>query len=773
MSDSVTESSLNKVLFELNRTLDERDLDVLTLYLENKKQSGGGDILKIDKNGESSKRTLTVAYEETDAQERILAKKFFKFQNYFLRSSENGHKRNDLYALDTNKIILSNFEPNEEDLVVQMYAEYLLPDNSVIDVECMQMISNSFCITFQDKIDFERLNLRYNKKQKLRNRQIQLLNAFKTDTLIIGKKSGKIPEIDNVYNKLHENFPSTLKSDMKPFMFIEKTGKFIVCQFEDSNIELLAKIILKEKKFIFDQCLNFDLIKEKIFNEPKGEGQNNKEQNITGDKKSQNSTGNIKIAQKISPNSTGDEKAKLFGSDLAVQIDTSSILNIVFSKCKTILNDFKKDIQEKDAEFIVVTEKNGTRFNIECINENSDPIAWTKSINFLINNYEISRLKQKKISIPVNLRKNKELTDLKNHMNFHFKLPLSSLHYNVNQDSITTYGYTTNIKNFADNIHSKFCNLENNIKDRCKHKIDVRLDIHKYPLMIILGNGNGHFLKEFSNQIIKLEALVELIDPDAKNLKLICQMGKNKLTNEQVCLTWRQNIDNFIIRYFAKFRTDRIHKLPFKKSEIGSDKTKLSLQGYGFNEKIMMIKWLNDDSIDVTGLREDLNKIQNKLKIVNPEKINKSLVMENLESKANVLEFTEETFQISDLKWFQTKMLHERKYFQFVSEAYLNLSILVDTNLTWIRFKGQKKDIEDAKQLAFDILDKILGTEVEADLNMMVKMTKNDNELENIIKNEGLCCVVDFISNKDKFTIYGTTREEIGKCKFLLNEIKF
>ncbi len=86
----------------------------------------------------------------------------------------------------------------------------------------------------------------------------------------------------------------------------------------------------------------------------------------------------------------------------------------------------------------------------------------------------------------------------------------------------------------------------------------------------------------------------------------------------------------------------------------------------------------------------------------------------------------DETFLISDLKWFQTRMLFERKYFQFVSEVYKELAVMVDTNLTRIFYTGNKSDIDDAKKLALDILDKILGTEVEATKAHLDKMTENE-----------------------------------------------
>lgn len=122
------DSGSSHVLFELNRPLEQRDVDILSLFLENKRQSGGGNILNIvpisvghEVTAAKARtqqnlncRALRVAYEQADVQQRILAKKFFRFQEYFLRASECGYKLNQLYALDNTRIILENISSSEE-----------------------------------------------------------------------------------------------------------------------------------------------------------------------------------------------------------------------------------------------------------------------------------------------------------------------------------------------------------------------------------------------------------------------------------------------------------------------------------------------------------------------------------------------------------------------------------------------------------------------------------------------------------------------------------
>lgn len=122
-NDSGSSQLEHQVLFESNRPLEPRDIDILSLFLENKRQSGGGDILNVvpvcvehtaATEDKANCRALKVTYEQADVQQRILAKKFFRFQEYFLRASECGYKLNQLYTLDNTRIILENISSSEE-----------------------------------------------------------------------------------------------------------------------------------------------------------------------------------------------------------------------------------------------------------------------------------------------------------------------------------------------------------------------------------------------------------------------------------------------------------------------------------------------------------------------------------------------------------------------------------------------------------------------------------------------------------------------------------
>lgn len=196
---------------------------------------------------------------------------------------------------------------------------------------------------------------------------------------------------------------------------------------------------------------------------------------------------------------------------------------------------------------------------------------------------------------------------MQKHLEHNFKLPVNNLSYTFTKESVNVQGYTAAVKLFTDNVHSKFNNLKNNIKDRCKRKLDVRLDEMKCPNIVMLGNAKGHYLKEFSNQLVKLEALVELTNVDATKLKITCKMKNKEQENEEAVNLWRKNIDNFVLKYFAKFRTD---SFSFKREHEKS--FSMLLADYGVQSKIRT-KWVDDNCVQITGLESEVTMVKSAL----------------------------------------------------------------------------------------------------------------------------------------------------------------
>lgn len=129
-------------------------------------------------------------------------------------------------------------------------------------------------------------------------------------------------------------------------------------------------------------------------------------------------------------------------------------------------------------------------------------------------------------------------------------------------------------------------------------------------------------------------------------------------------------------------------------------------------------------------------------------------------------------FLINDLKWFQTKILFEKKYFQYVESTFKNMQVFMDKDLSRILFSGDRDEIELAKNRAFEILSQLLGCECESDAATVAWLNNNEDTVHELIKSNGICCVVDAKSAKEKYIVYGTSYEDIDKCKSVLAKVK-
>ena len=339
-------------------------------------------------------------------------------------------------------------------------------------------------------------------------------------------------------------------------------------------------------------------------------------------------------------------------------------------------------------------------------------------------------------------------------------------------------------------IHGKIANLENNIKDRIRRKLDL-IVASKFGSIehLVFNRFNEYYLKDFSVFLLKYEAEIHKLK-SGYGYSIVCTK-ENISFNETYATDWRNRLDEFIQRYFSKF-SHRILEMESKKNELESE-------NLDYDKTLVNLFWSSDFCLELVGIKADVDKLVNDLaqipggaqfkeldsKPVSSTSSNQNYSSETLlkdqveikDSKDFSLDvknnINQETFLINDLKWYQTRILFEKKYFQYVTDTFKDLVVLLDTQLTRMFFKGNKNEIDLAKQLALDILDQILGAEIECDESALKKMSLNENTLTSAIKQNGLCCVVDTKSSPKKFTIFGTKLEEIEACKNLILQMKF
>ena len=271
--------------------------------------------------------------------------------------------------------------------------------------------------------------------------------------------------------------------------------------------------------------------------------------------------------------------------DKVIELDSSCLTNQALVNIPQIYFDFKNSLKDYNAELIKDEAKK--KIQIRCVlnlfSSEDSSAAWSARIKLLIDDFEKNRLRFKKTIIPVQLRRLKELEDLRKHCE-HFFGKEKTLRFEIkSNEHITGYGYTAQVKLFTDNIMSKFSNLENNIKDRIRRKLDVKLEPSRLGMLPVLTDmPNGAYFTQFNSELNRLEAIAELIilppqqhqqqyqknaNPNGISIRIKCLMSQNKQTNEQAVEVWRNKIDSFVLNFFSMFSSKR-QKVSFRKGKF-------------------------------------------------------------------------------------------------------------------------------------------------------------------------------------------------------------
>ncbi|CAF0723761.1 unnamed protein product [Brachionus calyciflorus] len=260
----------NTLIIQSNSDINENDLDLIVMFFESKKQSGGGDSIK---NELIDKRLLKITYEDSQVKERILKKKYFSFKKYQFKSYDsniNGYL-NDTYDLNPYCLVIKDiftdteFDPNNlDDSVIKMYAEHLSPDNDVIRITKSHLFDDTFYVTYKSELNMKQIETRYNKKPKLRNQEITIYDYLKTKSIVIASFSSSNSQVNNI-NKVSSKIAEEMENK-GPFetnnYFMDLHDDYIVFQCENDTILNEISDSLK----VYLRSLNNNLNIEEVHN---------------------------------------------------------------------------------------------------------------------------------------------------------------------------------------------------------------------------------------------------------------------------------------------------------------------------------------------------------------------------------------------------------------------------------------------------------------------------------------------------------------------------
>jgi hypothetical protein len=272
------------VTFRSSIPIKPEDLDYLVMFLESKKQSGGGDITHTSR---LDSRTLRVVYESRDACDRVLKKRFLRFKNYLLVTSifdrNNNASSADVaslmtrtFELEPRTLIIRNlniFDENgkQDAETIKLYGEHLVAEtNNVVGMEFPFWLTDTVYVSYENAIDRALLKQRYEKKPTVRQRRIELYGAFVTNTFIVfntEKSPAKKHSSSMVKSKIVNVIRESKKDDSDEICyFIECSNNYILLEFGDEVEEelifsLRMCLVNIDDNLVIEALYNFELLK--------------------------------------------------------------------------------------------------------------------------------------------------------------------------------------------------------------------------------------------------------------------------------------------------------------------------------------------------------------------------------------------------------------------------------------------------------------------------------------------------------------------------------
>jgi len=212
---------MNSLILEVNSNLDGSLLNDLKSHLQAKFNDSS---IQLEPN--SFTNQITTSMQSPETKRIILEQKILSYGAHILIATENGYKNNETYQQNDCMLIFRNIE--NDDLIVKLYAEHLQPDSDVISVVASKCMPNTFFIRYTSNLDVEMLNKRYDKKPKLGERKIEVLNSFQTNSLIVWPANNIDLKVFDLYaGKIFWQVFSKHKYILVHFINYEDMNKFV------------------------------------------------------------------------------------------------------------------------------------------------------------------------------------------------------------------------------------------------------------------------------------------------------------------------------------------------------------------------------------------------------------------------------------------------------------------------------------------------------------------------------------------------------------------
>jgi hypothetical protein len=237
----------NSVEIQSDKKIDEHDVELIQLYFESAKASGGSDT--VSNLFDSTTQTFHIDYKFNETKLGLVGQKR-RFKDYTLAISDTVPMSIRTFKASHNRLIIKNIDHNEDLTVVELYADYLVNgDNEIESIERSTIIQNVFVIKFKQDFDFKNALKRLAKRPRLREKPIEIYHAYETNVLLVDLK-----ECDGDYeDQLDSLFNESSRSSWQ-LVFKSTRNTFAFVKYENPSL------FERQLKFNFEKCFNFALV---------------------------------------------------------------------------------------------------------------------------------------------------------------------------------------------------------------------------------------------------------------------------------------------------------------------------------------------------------------------------------------------------------------------------------------------------------------------------------------------------------------------------------
>ncbi|RNA43786.1 hypothetical protein BpHYR1_014723 [Brachionus plicatilis] len=237
MSESIYKN--NTVEFYFDKEIQDKDLDIILLFLENLRKSGGGEYLNYELD--PKKRLLNVEYKNGMNKSKTLDKKLLKIKINSIEYNITANEPLDTNSFELNKmvIILRNIQESWiNDEIVNLYAENLVINddetNDIVGIVKSSIFPNTVYVKYKHNFDLDLIKKRYDNRNSITNVRIGYLAAYRSKIVLVRLYDKNMKAISKDLIEMY--FMNRRRCGSEPYLSIHEREPFLLLSYDTQAI---------------------------------------------------------------------------------------------------------------------------------------------------------------------------------------------------------------------------------------------------------------------------------------------------------------------------------------------------------------------------------------------------------------------------------------------------------------------------------------------------------------------------------------------------------